>query len=606
MNGWKPRKHRHTSRQPTLPGLMDPPTRRHPLTPAEKTIDRVRVRLMAVLLTFGMLYAVIGGRVTNLTLFNDPQENAATATASHESPVVARADIVDRNGTVLATSLPTVSLCADSKKITDPQEAASRLRAVLPDIDAKRLEQSLQSTRRCALIRRHLTPKQYYEVNRLGIAGFEFSPDESRVYPSGRLTAHVSGYTDIDSNGIAGMEKSLNKTLQESSRPVALSLDIRLQTILHRELTQAVKEFKAIGGAGLIMDSRTGEILALVSLPDFDPHRPGSADADAKFNRATLGVYEMGSTFKIFATALGLETNTIKPAERFDTLTPIEAGRRTIRDFHPSKRPLNVAEIFIESSNIGAARIANKIGPARHKAFLGELGLLNKAPLELPETGLPLTPQGANWSAITNMTVAYGHGIAVNAVQTASAVASVVNDGIKVTPTLLKRANKEHSSAPKIRVVSPHTAAQMRALMRLVVTNGTAKSAEVQGYIVGGKTGTADKPSDGRYNKNARLSSFVGMFPANAPRYVVFAMLDDPKGNARTYGYATGGWTAAPVIGRVVGQMAPLLDLPPQNADVLAVAERELLRPLGNEALTALKMKKDKEDYASVESNNVR
>ncbi len=606
MTGWRSRRNRRVTRQPSLPGLLDTPGRQRLPSQPEQALERARLRLVVVLFMFGLLYAIIGCRVTTLTLLSDAPETPILNTASRDAPVVARADIVDRNGTVLATSLPTVSLCADSRKVIDAGEAISKLRTVLPDIDIKRLDRELQSAKRCALIRRHLTPKQYYEVNRLGIAGLEFSPDESRVYPAGRLTAHVTGYTDIDSNGIAGMEKSLNKRLQQTPQPVALSLDLRLQTILYRELSQAVNEFKALGGAGVIMDSRTGEILALTSLPDFDPQKPGNADDNAKFNRATLGVYEMGSTFKIFTAALGLDTNVIKPSDRFDTTNPIEAGRQTIRDFHPSKRPLNVAEIFMESSNIGAARIAEKIGASRQRAFLGDLGLTQKSSIELPEVGFPIVPSSSNWNNIATMTVAFGHGIAVNAVQLAAAVASIVNDGQKVRPTLLKRESKEEENLAKERVVSSRTSAQLRALMRLVVTDGTAKAAEVPGYIVAGKTGTADKLTNGQYNKNARLSSFIGVFPANAPRYLVFAMLDDPKGNAKTYGYATGGWTAAPIISRVVSQMGPLLDLPPQDPDVLAVTERQLLRPLGGEVLTTLKLNKDNEDYASVESNRAQ
>jgi cell division protein FtsI (penicillin-binding protein 3) len=608
MKGWRSSRRRSSARQPVLPGLLESPdhtTPRRYSSPQEYALDRARFRLVFILVMFGIVYAVIGGRLASLTLVSDNPEVPPIHAASGEAPTASRADIVDRNGIVLATSLPTVSLCADAKRVINPDEVMDKLRAVLPDLDKKRLAGDLEGTKRCAMIRRHLTPKQYYAINKLGIAGLEFLPDETRIYPVGRLMSHVIGYTDIDDNGIAGLEKSLNDRLEQQPEPVALTLDLRLQTIMHRELGNAIDEFHAAGAAGLIMDAQTGETLALVSLPDFDPQHAGEADDNTKFNRATLGVYEMGSTFKVFTVALALDSGLIKPSDRFDTTHPLQAGQRTIRDYHPSSYPLNVAEIFMESSNIGAARMAEKLGGARQRAFLDRLGLMEKSPIGLPETGQPLVPSASNWSNVTTMTVAFGHGIAVNAVQLATAVASIVNEGIVIHPVLLKnKAEKQTANDSGNRIISPRTVAQMRALMRLVVSNGTGKSANIGGYIVGGKTGTADKLSGGRYMKNARLASFIGVFPANAPRYVVFAMLDDPKGNAKTYGYATGGWTAAPVVGKIISQMGPLLNLPPQDPDVLAAAESRILRPLGTETLNSLHLVKEKDDYASVESNS--
>jgi cell division protein FtsI (penicillin-binding protein 3) len=611
MTRWRSSKRRLSSLQPSLPGLLqdspDHHATRHLPTQREHALDRARLRLVFVLFMFGIVYVVIAGRLVDLSLLNNIPEIPVTQAALGEMPTASRADIVDRNGTVLATSLPAVSLSADAKKVLNPDEAVSKLRSVLPDIDAKKLTEELNTSKRYVVIKRHLTPRQYYAINKLGIVGLEFSPDEVRIYPAGSLTSHVLGYTDIDNNGIAGLEKSLNARLQQKPDPVTLSLDLRLQTILHGELSNAVDEFHALGAAGLIMDTTNGEILSLVSLPDFDPQRAGSASDDAKFNRATLGVYEMGSTFKIFNTAMALDSGLIKPSDRFDTTHPIEIGHQTIRDFHSSHYPLNVAEIFMESSNIGAARMAEKLGSARQRAFLSRLGLTERAPIELPEVGLPLVPQDSSWRESTTMTVAFGHGIAVNAVQMISAAAAIVNDGVTVRPTLLKSSAAEQSDSSKAnRIISPRTAAMMRALMRLVVMKGTAKSAEVSGYMVGGKTGTADKNVGGHYSKDARLASFIGVFPANAPRYIVFALLDDPKGNAKTYGFATGGWTAAPAVGRVISQIGPLLDLPPIDDDILAQTEHQLLRPLGNEVLDSLHIEKETDDYASVESNSAQ
>ena len=436
---------------------------------------------------------------------------------------------------------------------------------MLPDLDPQKLDEDLRGGKHCVMVKRHLTPKQSYEVNKLGIAGLEFRPDERRIYPAGNVMAHVVGYTDIDDKGLAGMEKEFDMQLDEQQEPVALSLDLRLQTIMHDELGAAMDKFHAIGGGGLVMDISTGEILAMVSLPDFDPQHPGDADDTARFNRDTLGVYEMGSTFKIFNTAMALDSGLIHVGDTFDTVHPIEVGEQTIRDFHSENRWLNVAEIFTHSSNIGSARMAQRIGGARQRAFLSRLGLTEKASLEVPEVGAPLVPSARDWSEATTMTVAFGHGIAVNAVQLAGAIATIVNDGVPVHPTLLKHtaAAPGEDARKKDHVISAHTSAIMRGLMRLVITRGTARGNDVAGYMLGGKTGTADKIVNHRYSSTARLSSFAGVFPINAPRYIVFAMLDDPKGNAKTSGFATGGWVAAPAVSRVASRIGPLLDVAP-------------------------------------------
>ena len=565
---------------------------------------RARSRMALFFFGFALLFIVISGRLASLTLGNETQEPQTVHALTDDLPVTARADILDRKGTVLATSLPTVMLMADTRKIIDAQDAAEKLATALPDLDAQKLAKEIEMTKRYVTIRRHVTPRQYYAINKMGIAGLEFIPDESRIYPAGSLTAHVLGYTDIDNNGIAGLEKSQNGRLQNKQEPLVTTIDLRLQTILHRELSSAIEEFHALGATGLVMDVTSGEVLALVSLPDFDPQNAGAADDNAKFNRATLGVYEMGSTFKTFNTAMALDSGLIKASEKFDTVHPIEVGNKTIRDFHPSKGWMNVAEVFMESSNIGSARMADRLGTARQRAFLSSLGLTEKTSIELPEVGAPIVPPASSWRETTTMTISFGHGIAVNAVQLASAVASLVNDGLIVKPTLLKKDASAQAHTEMFRVVSSHTSDQMRALMRLVVKNGTAKKAEVGGYLVGGKTGTADKITGKHYSENARMSSFIGVFPASAPRYVVFALLDDPKGNAKTYGFATGGWTAAPVVGRVISQIGPLLNMPPVDADVLAATEHQLLRPLGTEVLESLNLENETDDYASVESNS--
>lgn len=607
MKDWRIAKRRTASQQPSLPGLFASKNSRRLATPHEQALDTAHSRLLAGILLFAIAYLVIAGRLTYLTLLTDSPD---LPTARHEvnDSVASRADITDRNGIVLATSLPTISLCADAKKILNPDEAIKQLLNVLPDLDTQKLSDDLHGAKHCAMIKRHLTPKQTYEVNRLGIAGLEFHPDERRIYPAGNVTSHLVGCTNIDNGGMAGIERRFDTRLEENPQPLMLSVDLRLQTIMHRELANAMDEFHAEGAAGLIMDISSGELLAMVSLPDFDPQHPGAAVADEQYiNRNTLGVYEMGSTFKIFNTAMALDSGLVHVGDTFDTAHPIQIGHQTIKDYHPENRWLNVAEILTHSSNIGSARMAERLGGARQRAFLSRLGLTEKLSIELPEVGAPLLPSANDWGDATTMTVSFGHGIAVNSTQVIGAVASIVNDGIQVHPTLLKKTIPNYSSVnDQDRVVSPHTSALIRGLMRLVVTRGTAKAAEVAGYIMGGKTGTADKlGANHHYLTNARLSSFIGVFPLNAPKYIVFAMLDDPKGNAKTYGFATAGWVTAPVVSRVASQMGPLMNLEPLSPEAQAATERQILKPLGAQLVDG-KPIEEGSNYAAVESDSVR
>jgi cell division protein FtsI (penicillin-binding protein 3) len=600
MNKWRMGPSQPTS-QPILPGLFSPQKKRRLSTPHEQALDIAKARLGIIVLLFAVAWVTIGGRLTYLTLCGDPDTQMVHSTQS-DGPT-SRADITDRMGTVLATSLPTVSLCADSKSIINPDEAAKQLLSVLPDLNAQKLSEDLRNGKHCSILRRHLTPRQYYEVNKLGIAGLEFRPDERRIYPAGNVTSHIVGYSDIDDNGLAGVEKSMDTRLNENPEPLALALDLRVQSILRQELMTAMNDYHAEAATGLVMDISTGEILSMVSLPDFDPGHAGTASDDQKFNRNTLGVYEMGSTFKVFNTALALDSGLVHLTDTFDTTHPVEIGHHQIKDFEKEGRNLNVAEIFTHSSNIGSARMAQRFGGTRQRAFFERLGLTEKLSLELPEVGAPLIPSARDWSEATTMTAAFGHGVAVNAVQLATAVATIANDGHPVHPTLLKRAEAPDQDPDT--VVSPHTSALIRGLMRLVVTRGTAKKADVEGYMVGGKTGTANKILNGHYVENARVSSFIGLFPINAPRYLVFAFLDNPKGNAKTHGFSTAGWTVAPAVNNIVSQIAPLLGMPPFPKDINEATEHQVLKPLGSEIVDGMPVD-DGADYASVESDGVQ
>ncbi|MGB4100505.1 MAG: penicillin-binding protein 2 [Alphaproteobacteria bacterium] len=597
MPGWKVKKPRLFLQQVPLPGLVRPPTQRRALpTPTEQALDCARTRLVFLSLLFVVAFLVIGGRLADLTVFHagDPGSVRKTAAAG-----MGRADIVDRNGFVLATSLPTISTCAQVKMIDDPETTATKIGAILPELDTDKLLTDLSARRGCVPVKRHLTPKQYYALNKLGLVGVEFTQDERRMYPQGTLAAHVVGMTDIDNIGTAGIEKKFDARLSQDALPLQLTLDIRVQHILRRELADAIKEFRAIGGAGIIMDATTGAVIAMTSLPDFDPHNGGDAADTAKFNRATLGVYELGSTFKIFTAAQALETGEVKMTDTFNTVDPIQIGHQSIRDYHPERRWLTLPEIIMVSSNIGAAHIAAKIGGPRQRSFLDRLGMFTPTPIELPEVGRPIVPD--NWGDATTMTVGFGHGIAVSPLQLTRSMAAMVNGGRVVTPTLLLTGSQTSTPATTP-IVSDATTAKVRAMMRLVVAAGTAKSANVAGYIVGGKTGTSEKIGAHGYNKDARLSSFIGAFPLHTPHYVIFAMLDEPKGTKKTWGFATGGWVAAPLAGRVITAAAPLLGLPPQEPDNIALIDRQILKPIGAKLFRELIERHETTTVSSIQS----
>jgi len=610
MKSWRGKKRRtYSINQPFLPGLFSAKkqTNKHfkrPTSPGDFALEKARARLSIIFICFALFFTVACVKLTIVSIGKEKQQTHSLKALSNNIKISSRANIVDRNGVILATSLPTIMLMADTHNIMNVNKAAIKIKTVLKNINIKKLKKKLSSKKRYKVIKRHITPKQYYKINKLGIAGLEYVPDESRIYPAGSIVSHIIGYTDTDNNGIAGLEKTENSFLQKSNEDLVTSIDIKLQTILHRELKKALKEYKAIGATGIIIDIKTGEILSLVSLPDFKPQDAGVASNNSKFNRATLGVYEMGSTFKIFNTALALDSCSIRPKQRFDTTKAIRIGGQTIRDMHPAKHWMNVAEIFIKSSNVGSARMARLCGKEKQQAFLKKLGITNKLKLEIPEIGAPIVPSKKRWGDTATMTISYGHGIAINAVQLVAASAGLLNGGYKIAPTLLKETDATHSFSKKNRIISKNTSKKLQGLMRLVVRYGTGKKAKVNGYLVGGKTGTADKAKNRRYNRNSRISSFLGVFPSNSPRYIVFALLDNPKGTKKTFGYATGGWTAAPVVGKVIGQIGPLLNIPPVEKDVITAMEKRIIRPLGRNILDTIGLKKETDNYAAIESNN--
>ncbi|HLY56139.1 MAG TPA: penicillin-binding protein 2 [Stellaceae bacterium] len=541
--------------------------------PVSRSLDLAHKRLVTIGTAFALAFIVIGLRLADVTLLREPDAQVLRL----EQPAVVqpvhygRADILDRNGNVIATTLASPSLFANPHLIVDKPATARQLAKLLPGTNVAEIEAKLATDKSFVWLARHLTPGQEYAITALGIPGLDFEHEERRVYPAGVLAAHVAGYTDLDNKGLAGIERSFDTTLDSSREPLRLSIDLRLQAILKEEMQKQIDDYNGIGASGVVMDVRTGEILSLVSLPDFDPNqmremaakRGPSKDADdPRFNRATLGIYEMGSVFKIFNTALGLDDKKLTLASSFPT-DPIHYGRFTIHDFAGEHipNPANVTTIFMESSNIGSARMVQLSGPELQREFLGRLGLLRPAPIELPEVGGPEVP--SPWREINAMTISYGHGLGVSQVQTAIAAAAVVNGGILHPASLIKHADGYVPAGE--RVLSEETSAEMRKLMRLVVTDGTGKMADVPGYLVGGKTGTPEKVVHGGYAKKAVMASFIGVFPMNDPQYMVYVTVDEPKGNKKSMGFETGGWIAAPAVKRVVARMAPLFGVKPQD-----------------------------------------
>jgi cell division protein FtsI (penicillin-binding protein 3) len=567
-----------------------------------RVVEMGRTRLMVAACLFGLAFTVIGGRLVQLMALGEPGEPPVSTLADEPLETrMARADIVDRNGLVLATNLPTVHLYADTRQIPekDRLRAIRLLPTLFPELTTEDLNRKLVPGRAFVNLRYNLTPIEQQAVNDLGIPGLNFQRAERRVYPAGRLVAHVVGATDVDGKGIAGLEKSFDARLVGDDTPLSLSLDLRVQHAVHQSLSEAIDLFEAVGGAALVMDVNTAEVLALVSLPDYEPERIGSTSEDARFNRATLGVFEMGSTFKLFNTAMGL-TNGLKLTDSFDARNPIRIGGFTINDFHPEARWLSMPEVLMYSSNIGSARLATSVGTEKQRDFMKSLGLLDPIPFELPEVGKPLVP--AHWREINTMTIAYGHGLSVTPLHTVTAAAALINGGLLRPPTLLARGPGDMPEAR--RVISEENSLKMRALMRLVVEGGSGRNADVKGYYVGGKTGSAEKQTaHGGYSKTSVRNSFLAAFPMTDPKYIVLVMLDEPKAvkgrkdaipagwdatpmaqrivATGTYGYRTAGWNATPTAGLIVSQVAPLLGVAPHEENPLSVFDPKVIQDVG-------------------------
>jgi cell division protein FtsI (penicillin-binding protein 3) len=489
-----------------------------------------------------------------------------------------RAMITDRNGEILALSLPTAGLYANPKEMMDTNEAAARLKQVLPRLDIDVVRTRLASGKQFVYLARNITPREQLAVNNLGIPGVYFQPGERRRYPQGRVAAQVVGAVDVDAKGVAGIERFFDQRLHDDQEPLRLSLDIRVQAAVRDELSKSMEEFQAIGACGIVMDVRTGEVIAMVSLPDFDANKLNEATPDERFNRAVTGMYEPGSTFKLQTAAMALDSGAAQLWSIFDAGHDIKIGRFTITDFEGKHRPLYLPEVIAYSSNLGAAHMAQAVGAERQRSWLEKMGMFGRIGVELPEAGQPIVQKAENWKEIATMTVGFGHGIAVSPLHVVRGTAAIANGGILMRPTLLA---PEPGAPPRegTRVMQQSTSDTLRKLMRLVVTDGYGKPADVPGYFVGGKTGTAEKTSGHGYKKHSNISAFMSVFPMNAPRYAVYFMLDEPKGNKSTGGYSTAGAVSAPGAGRVIARIGPMLGLMPETTNAAAI-QASLAMPL--------------------------
>ncbi|MFS2318380.1 peptidoglycan D,D-transpeptidase FtsI family protein [Maricaulis sp. D1M11] len=532
-----------------------------------RALAEARRRLSIMGFFLAVAFCILSVRAVELAITGEDGSGAQAQIAEGPGP---RGDLYDRTGQVLATTLETPSLWADPSQIWDAAETAEALATVLPNVDVEALTRRLSARGRFVWVRRNLTPRQRQAVFGLGMPGLYFQDEPRRVYPRGRLASHVVGYTDRDLAGLAGAERAFDAALSHGDgRPVALSIDMGVQFHMDEVLRATMAEFEADAAVGVVMNVRTGEIVGMVSLPDYDPNRPMDTSQNGRTNRAAAARYEMGSTFKAFTVAMALEHGTATLESGYDATQPLRIGGHVIHDYHAQSRWLTMSEIFTHSSNIGTSRIALEAGREVQEDWLRQLRLLEAAPVELVESASPILP--SNWGPTETATISYGHGIAVSPIATIAAFAAIANDGVYVPPTFQPVAFGE--SIAGSRVMSSQTASDVMQLMRDNVMDGTGRNAAAPGYCVAGKTGTAEKPGRGGYDRNRLISSFSAVFPADDPQYAVLVLVDEPHGNESTYGYATGGWTAAPATGEIIRRIAPILGVGRCEVDQTGRAE---------------------------------
>ncbi|UXN05574.1 MULTISPECIES: peptidoglycan D,D-transpeptidase FtsI family protein [unclassified Bartonella] len=542
---------------------------------------RTSRRMFFVAACFMGVYAVIGGK---LYLYGQQGGEIEEARGPAQLDMTSRPDIVDRNGVLLATDIKTYSLFAEPRRIIDANETIELLSTVLPNLNWETTYKKLRRDTGFAWIERGLTPRQKSDIMALGIPGVGFRMETRRFYPSGPAASHILGLVNIDNQGIAGMEKYIdNAGLSDlraagladpsSLEPVKLSIDIRVQSIVRDELVQAMERYKAIAAGAVVLNVKTGEVIALASMPDFDPNNPVNALEKDRLNRMTAGTFEMGSTIKSFTTAMALDSGKFRLNSMIDASKPLRFGHQTIRDFHGKYRPLALWEVFIYSSNIGSGREADTVGIEGHRAFLKRLGLLDRMTTELPEVARPVEPR--TWKKVHSMTIAFGHGMMTTPLQTAVGASALMNGGHLIEPTFLKR-NQAEALEHSTKVVSDETSRDMRYLYKLNADIGSGRRAAVKGYRVGGKTGTAEKVVNGKYSKNKRFNSFLAAFPMDDPTYMVLTIIDEPQPEEGKF-TATAGLNAGPMAANIITRSASFLGISPdfmeESAPILAAGD---------------------------------
>ena len=523
-------------------------------------IKALRTRIMFSGACYLIIFLVISYRLADVMIIS--QYRQMPAKTFNQEEIIQKADIVDRNGELLATSLTTASCYADPSVVIDIEETASKLSEIQGMPSAEKIKQKLSDkNKHFVWVMRHVIPGIQEKVMDLGLPGIKFQKDYKRIYIHGNLFSHTIGYTDIDGAGMCGLERQFSDELKQhgsSGKRLVTTLDLRLQSIVHEEISNAIKKYSAQGGNGILMRTN-GEVLAMVSLPDYDPNDLKHVKIENMFNRNTLGVFEQGSIMKILNVAIALDSGYANPGSMFDATEPIRIGRFKITDFNGKHRPLTLTEAFVYSSNIASAKMAQMFGAKIQREYMSKLGMLGTPEIELPERGHAIVP--AYWQDITCMTISYGYGLASTPLQTLTAVTSIVNEGIKVTPTLLLRKSQDNSTEE--RIVSRETSTLVREMMRAVVCYGTGKKADVPGISIIGKTGTAYKLKGRSYGSDGnrqRITTFIGGFPKDKPQYMLLISLDDPKATSETCGYATAGWNIAPTAHKIFERIIPILN----------------------------------------------
>lgn len=544
---------------------------------AQKLFDDNEInssRIYFIILCFALFYFIIFVKLFNVTIWDHFFDNGSYGASSNKSAfVLKRADIVDRNGELLAINLATTSVYVNPKIIIDPKVSAQKLASALDKVKYEDVLKKITSGKSFVWIKREVSPKEEQRVNDLGLPGVYFEFGEKRAYPKSNLVAHALGYSGLDGKGLAGIENYFDAKLryrknENYKEPLRLSIDIRAQNIIREELAKAINEFSAKGGVGILQDANTGEIISMVSLPDYDPHHPSKALDETLFNKATLGIYELGSIFKLFTVATALDSGAVNLNYVYDIEKPIIAGGHKISDFRGKGGWRSIPEILMYSSNIGVSQIAMEMGKEKQIDYFKRLGFLSPLEVELKEKSSPTYTPFSKWTNVNVMAASYGYGISVSPLHITKAMSAIVNGGRLIPPTLLKQSfNSKLTPLEKDykQVLSSNTSRNMRKLLRMIVKYGSANKADVSGFFVGGKSGTANKVVDGKYRENLRISSFLSAFPMHNPKYVMLISLDEPVGKKSTFGFATGSWVAAPATARIIERLSPVLGVIPDH-----------------------------------------